>query len=87
MTIEFMRRDRDSNPKAVTSDLPIFKIGSSSSRILSNILNARFCSELLFDYCLAKQFSELFMVLPLGFEPRPDRLRVCYATINAIEAN
>lgn len=30
-----MRRDRDSNPKAVISDLPIFKIGSSSSRILS----------------------------------------------------
>ena len=30
-----LRRDRDSNPKAVISDLPIFKIGSSSSRILS----------------------------------------------------
>ena len=32
-----LRRDRDSNPKAVISDLPIFKIGSSSSRILSKI--------------------------------------------------
>ena len=26
------------------------------------------------------------LVLPPGFEPRPDRLRVCYATINATRA-
>lgn len=35
--MNLVRRDWDSNPEAVISDLPIFKIGPSSSRILSKI--------------------------------------------------